>query len=198
MDEFEHFDPALFCNWAERPAYGAVALGKIEAAAIDETPRATTLLLEIKSADATPGDDLRRLLNDMTGEMREQFDYFRDLRRAAEIVGDTSVDEAQAKIARADVKAATDAMSLIIRTLEKVDALQRQLARDRDLELERNDGSDGHEAAKAKFLKLIDDKAVLLFEQWKRDSVAADIGSVGSSGAGPPGKPQGAAQDGGG
>lgn len=184
MVEFDAFDPSLFGDWTERVAYDAAGA------------QTAAVLLETKSADAPPGDDLRQLLNEMTREMRDQFDYFRELRRAADTVSEAESDEAQAKIARADVKAATDAMSLIVRTLEKVDALQRQLARDRDLDAERNAGTESHEDAKAKFLQLIDDKAVLLFEQWKRDSVAPDIGSVGSSGAGPPGKSQGAAHRG--
>lgn len=202
MDEFEHFDPALFGAWAQQPTYDAGSgLIETERAANDEALRAkaASILLEVKSADASPGDDLRRLLNDMTGEMREQFDYFRDLRRAAEIASDAEIDEAQAKIARADVKAATDAMSLIIRTLEKVDALQRQIARDRDLEAERNAGTESHENAKAKFLKLIDDKAVMLFEQWKRDGARPAEGGVGSAaGTGPPDEPASTSHCGGG
>lgn len=74
--------------------------------------------------------ELARLLADFTLEMRAQFDLFRRLRSAAEALLD-GADEAAAKLARADIKAATDAIALIIRTLEKIDSLQRQLARDR-------------------------------------------------------------------
>jgi hypothetical protein len=89
--------------------------------------------LEVKSGDAVgEGADreLARLLSDFTGEMRAQFDLFRRLRAGAEALLD-GADEAAAKLARADIKAATDAIALIIRTLEKIDSLQRQLARDR-------------------------------------------------------------------
>ena len=192
------FDPALFGLWAQRGSYD---VRSADPAADDSWPcdpehRTTGSMLEFKSAESPPGDELRRLLNEMTIEMRDQFAYFRELRRAAEKAGEADGDETQAKIARADVKAATDAMSLIIRTLEKVDGLQRQLAHDRDLEAERSAGSESHEQAKERFLKLINDRARMLYEQWKRDGAPEDTGGVGSSGAGPPGKPQRAAQGG--
>ncbi len=191
------FDPALFGLWAQHGSYEARST---EPAADDGWPCepghcANGATLEFKSAESPPGDDLRRLLNDMTIEMRDQFAYFRELRRSAETAGEADGDETQAKIARADVKAATDAMSLIIRTLEKVDGLQRQLAHDRELEAERNAGSESHEQAKERFLELINDRAQTLYEQWKRDGASADIGGS-ASGAGPPGKPERAAQGG--
>jgi non-ribosomal peptide synthetase component E (peptide arylation enzyme) len=52
------------------------------------------------------------------------------LRAGAEGLLD-GADEGLAKQARADIKAATDAIALIVRTLEKIDALLRQLERDR-------------------------------------------------------------------
>jgi hypothetical protein len=85
-------------------------------------------LIEVKAAGG--GSDFETLLDDFTREMRAQFDLFRRLRESAESLLD-GADEAQAKLARADVKAATDAIALIVRTLEKIDALSRQLARDR-------------------------------------------------------------------
>ncbi|WP_159953322.1 hypothetical protein [Rhizobium sp. 18065] len=93
--------------------------------------------LEVKSVDEPDGGahqgasrELARLLADFTLEMRAQFDLFRRLRSAADALLD-GADEAAAKLARADIKAATDAIALIIRTLEKIDSLQRQLTRDR-------------------------------------------------------------------
>ncbi|MBP1843794.1 hypothetical protein J2046_002050 [Rhizobium petrolearium] len=123
MDEFETFDPALFGLWAERPAYGDGIVMDDEILA----DRARGVLLEIKSAESAiqPAEELRRLLNDMTAEMRAQFETFRDMRRSAEKALEDG-DEAAQKLARADVKAATDAMSLIVRTFEKVDSLQRR------------------------------------------------------------------------
>jgi hypothetical protein len=111
----------------------------------------------------------------MTVEMRDQFAAFRRMRTAAELVL-AEGDEAAGKLARADVKAATDAMSLIVRTLEKVDSLQRQLARDREIEAERTADEGGYEEAKARFMQMIEDraneKAVRLYEAWKRDGPA--------------------------
>ncbi|WP_244447949.1 hypothetical protein [Neorhizobium vignae] len=170
MDEFETFDPALFGLWTEAPVYG-------DGLAMEDTALADTVrgvLLEIKSAEGafSPGEELRRLLNEMTVEMRDQFSTFRRMRTSAEAALETGDDAAQ-KLARADVKAATDAMSLIVRTLEKVDSLQRQLARDRDEAAERDADEGGYEEAKARFLKMIEERAnenaYRLFEAWKRD-----------------------------
>jgi hypothetical protein len=84
-------------------------------------------VIEVKAAGA---GDLEHLLQEFTIEMRAQFDLFRRLRAGAESLID-GADEALAKQARADIKAATDAIALIVRTLEKIDALLRQLERDR-------------------------------------------------------------------
>ncbi|CAN7223762.1 hypothetical protein [Neorhizobium sp. LjRoot104] len=170
MDEFETFDPALFGLWAEAPVYGdTVAMD--DSALVDAV---RGVLLEIKSAEDafSPGEELRRLLNEMTVEMRDQFSTFRRMRTSAEAALENGDDAAQ-KLARADVKAATDAMSLIVRTLEKVDSLQRQLARDRDEAAERDADESGYEEAKARFMKMIEDRAnenaYRLYEAWKRD-----------------------------
>jgi phage shock protein A len=84
-------------------------------------------VIEVKAAGA---GDLVTLLNEFTTEMRDQFELFRRLRAGAESLLD-GADEALAKQARADIKAATDAIALIVRTLEKIDALLRQMERDR-------------------------------------------------------------------
>ncbi len=84
-------------------------------------------VIEVKAAGA---GDLVTLLNEFTAEMRAQFDLFRRLRAGAESLID-GADEGLAKLARADIKAATDAIALIVRTLEKIDALLRQMERDR-------------------------------------------------------------------
>ena len=84
-------------------------------------------VIEVKAAGS---GDLVVLLNEFTSEMWAQFDLFRRLRAGAESLID-GADEALAKQARADIKAATDAIALIVRTLEKIDALLRQLERDR-------------------------------------------------------------------
>jgi hypothetical protein len=167
LDEFDRFDPGIFGIWRTAAVYdGGVAM---EDEALAEQVLA---VLEVKSADAiaSPGEQLRQILNEMTVEMRAQFVTFRLMREsAAKALSDG--DEAAQKLARADVKAATDAMSLIVRTLEKVDSLQRQLARDREIEAERAADEGGYEEAKARFVQMIEDraneKALRLYDEWK-------------------------------
>lgn len=115
--------------------------------------------LEVKSGDGlSPLDRLAALLDDLTTEMRRQFELFRKLRATAEKLID-GADEAAAKAARADAKAATDAIALIVRTLEKIDSLQRQLARDReDAALASGEGED-EDAITAELLRIIETQA---------------------------------------
>ena len=114
------FDPALAGGWPSGGAagYRADVCGLVEA-----------VMLETKS-EPPPGEALRMLLNEMTDELKAQFGVFQKIRVEAErrLDGD---DEGEIKLAKADVKSATDALSLIVRTIEKVDGLQRTLADDR-------------------------------------------------------------------
>lgn len=121
--------------------------------------RAEATVLELKSAEAgSPVDRLTELLDDLTQEMRDQFELFRRLRTSAEGMID-GADEAAAKAARADVKAATDAIALIVRTLEKIDSLKRQLARDReDAALASGEGED-EEEIRQELLRIIEVRA---------------------------------------
>ncbi len=139
-------DLSLYREWPLRPVY------------------VSFITLETKSLppdDATGTnhgpDELWHLLNEMTAEMRAQFQFFRCLREGAGAALDEAVDDAAGKGARADVKAATDAMSLIVRTLEKIDTLQRQLARDREAAAEDAAGAQDYEDAVAFFQRRIDD-----------------------------------------
>jgi hypothetical protein len=188
MEDLDRFDPSLFGAWEAGCSYrGALASPDehpMDAAVADDI---RLVLLEIKSATepVSPAEELRRLLNEMTLEMRAQFATFRDLREGAgRALADG--DEAAQKLARADVKAATDAMSLIVRTLEKVDSLQRQLARDRDAEAERSADQGGYEEAKARFIRMIEDRAneraAELYETWKSTGPPGFDGDL-SSGA---------------
>lgn len=116
MDDVVGFDPALAGPWP----VGRVAVyepgleGEVRAA-----------VLETKS-EPSPIAEMQRLLNDMTTELRGQFDMFQKIRMRAEQAIDG--DEAEAKAARADAKSAVDALALIARTIEKIDGLQRGLA----------------------------------------------------------------------
>ena len=168
------FDPVFadlspFGCWDAAPCYGGGLPG------VDPlVEEARLAVLEMKSADPPPisaAEELRHLLNEMTTEMRGLFTTFRDLRLAAETLIESG-DDTAGKLARADIKAATDAMSLIVRTLEKIDSLQRQLARDREDEAERAAEANGYGAAKQRFIQMIrdraDEKARRLYEEWKR------------------------------
>jgi hypothetical protein len=178
MDEFETFDPALFGLWTEAPVYGDAVV--MDDSVLSDAVRG--VLLEIKSAESaiSPGEELRRLLNEMTVEMRDQFSTFRRMRTSAEAAL-TDGDEAAQKLARADVKAATDGMSLIVRTLEKVDSLQRQLARDRDEAAERDADEGGYEEAVREVEELIERRAQERFEKRCLEA-GIDIGEPGSAG----------------
>ncbi|CDZ30651.1 hypothetical protein [Neorhizobium galegae] len=185
MDEFETFDPALFGLWTETPAYGDGLV--MDDAVLADAVRG--VLLETKSVEGafSPGEELRRLLNEMTIEMRDQFSTFRRMRTSAEAALEGGDDAAQ-KLARADVKAATDAMSLIVRTLEKVDSLQRQLARDRDEAADRAADEGGYEEAVREVEELIERRAQ---ERFEKRCLAAGIeigepGGAGGNGAVPP------------
>lgn len=151
----------------------------------DARREADRLLLELKSADAAAGaEEQRALLAEMMREMRAQFIAFRDIRaRAAELCDEG--DDAAQKLARADLKAAADAMKLIVGTLEKVDSLQRQLVRDREAEEERQAEEGGYREALHEVQKLIEDRASELFEEWKC-AERAGHGEGGAAGAGQP------------
>lgn len=166
----DHFDISLYGCWPLPPLDPACDRRVLIEALDAET-------LEIKAADlAALSDHYAGLLNELTREMAAQFEQFRLLREGAAALMEGS-DEAAAKLARADLKAATEAMSVIVRTLEKIDALQRQLARDREAQAESAEASESFDAAEARLLTLIDTqaevKARLLFERWQAEQLAA-------------------------
>jgi hypothetical protein len=90
------------------------------------------LLLDTKAA--SPGDpflDMQAMLLEMTKELRERFQRFQSQKVLAERDADAAEDEAARKLAQTDAKAAIEAVSLIVRTLEKIDSLQRTLITER-------------------------------------------------------------------
>lgn len=175
MDE-SGFTSGLFGLWPDRPVYGV------------PLPEEQVLSPEIKAAGLPDEGELRLLLNDMTQEMRGQFDAFRTLREASSPLMVGEAEEAAGKLARADLKAAADAMSLIVRTLEKIDTLQRQMARDRRDAEDRNAEPQGYDDAKRHFLDLIErraqERARLLFADWLRDGAGASAGAGAGAGLG--------------
>ncbi|MBN7807236.1 hypothetical protein JZX86_17930 [Agrobacterium rosae] len=133
--------------------------------------------LELKSAPPDKAsDELWRLMNEMTAEMREQFRFFRQLREGAGAALEGDADDVAGKGARADVKAATDAMSLIVRTLEKIDTLQRQLARDREVAAESEAETQDYEEAVAFFQRRMDE---LVEQKLRARLVAAGLSPEG-------------------
>lgn len=144
----EGFVAELCGFWPERRVYSGAQSAETSGGWSDERVRdaVAACRLETKS-EVLPGDELLVMLNQMTGEMREQFAAFVELRKGAEIAAGDG-DEAAGKLARADLKAAVDAMGLIVRTLEKIDQLQRQLARDREIEMESREQAEGYAAAR--------------------------------------------------
>ncbi|MBB4065737.1 hypothetical protein [Gellertiella hungarica] len=63
-------------------------------------------------------------------ELDQQFQLFTMARSHAERLMRPDLPEAEQKLLRADMKAAVDALSVIVRTLEKVDEMERRLARE--------------------------------------------------------------------
>jgi chromosome segregation ATPase len=123
------FDPALFGLWSKAPVYDGLAAGGREAALMELAGR---VILDMK-AHATSLDDLQDMLNGMTKELREQMQQFQRLRDLARQREEAAGDEVDRKLVQADAKASIEAMSLIVRTLEKIDSLQRTIAHDRQL-----------------------------------------------------------------
>ncbi len=171
--DFQNFDMSLFGTWGEDGSLVDAARG---------------VVLEVKSVEARQAEvqaasDMRPILNEATCELKRQFETFRDLRASAETML-VDGDEAAQKLARADIKAAIDAMSLIVRTLEKIDTLQRQFARDRQAEAERVADEGGYREALLEVDRLIDERAE---ERYRERCLAAGLD---------PDEPGGAAGDG--
>ncbi|MBA4774899.1 hypothetical protein ACQZ48_06495 [Agrobacterium sp. 22-209-1] len=160
MTNAHNCDPALYGAWPDRPAYA-------DEAAPETKSRADRLVAE----DAARNGSLRQLLNELTEEMRDQVCLYRNLRQSGEAGLLPDADDTEGKQARADVKVATDQLSLIVRTLERIDALQRVLAEERQALMgeDENDTQD-YEAAVAHFLNRIDELA----EQKCRAKMEAD------------------------
>ena len=89
-------------------------------------------LLDLKAeGPLDPFLDMQAMLLEMTKELRERFQRFQSQRGQAERDADDAGDEATRKVAQTDAKAAIEAVSLIVRTLEKIDSLQRTLIAER-------------------------------------------------------------------
>lgn len=167
-------DTALFGVSASKAPYDGFARsehweeGCIESAAV---------CLDVKAqADGDPLDDMQAMLSEMTKELRERFQRFQSQRRTAEQAGEAAEDEADRKLAQADAKAAIEAVSLIVRTLEKIDSLQRTLLSERRDAEERGGEVADYDAVAAEFDRRVKAKADAYFEQWKADHERSGTG----------------------
>lgn len=175
-------DPGLFGLWPKTALYDGFAK-QSDDLKIEFGAEIGRIVLETKSdpdgaEDGEP--DLHDLLNQLTRELAGQFRTFRTMRAEAEKLLSSSDDDAAIKAAKADIKAAADSMSVMVRTLEKIDALQRSLAHDRALATETSPDAAGYDDAKRGLLAFIDaraeERARILFDSWKAEALAdADV-----------------------
>lgn len=133
------------------------------------------LVLDTKAlAPLDPFLDMQAMLLEMTKELRERFQRFQSQKVLAERDADAAEDEAFRKLAQTDAKAAIEAVSLIVRTLEKIDSLQRTLINER-AEVEAADGEPEDEAAlAAEFERLVEVRVKgrldAAKEEWTRET----------------------------
>lgn len=133
------------------------------------------LVLDTKAAaPLDPFLDMQAMLLEMTKELRERFQRFQSQRVFAERDADAAEDEASRKLAQTDAKAAIEAVSLIVRTLEKIDSLQRTLINERvEAEAALGEPDDG-DALAAEFDRLVEervkDRLNAAREEWMRES----------------------------
>jgi len=124
MDEGLAVDLRLFGVTPEAVYDGAGAATALSGAAAP--------LLDTKAAaPCDPFLDMQAMLLEMTKELRERFQRFQSQKALAERDAGAAEDEATRKLAQTDAKAAIEAVSLIVRTLEKIDSLQRTLIAER-------------------------------------------------------------------
>ncbi|MDB5551398.1 MAG: hypothetical protein JWL86_1382 [Rhizobium sp.] len=171
MSDADNFDPALAGAWP-------VGRGSVYRPDIAEA--VDGLLLETKS-EPTSTEALQSLLNEMQEELKAQFDVFKQIRVDAQArLGGT--DEGEIKLAKADVKSASDALSLIVRTIEKVDGLQRTLAEDRMRAEEESFDDDAYQALLADIERKINERV----DERARMRLG-DGAEAAGAGTGPPG-----------
>jgi len=136
-----------------------------------------------------PGDaflDMQAMLLEMTKELRERFQRFQSQKVLAERDADEAGDEAARKLAQTDAKAAIEAVSLIVRTLEKIDSLQRTLIAGRT-EAEAG-GEDDEAALIEEFDRLVEERVKERMHAAKRDWMR-EAGACGDAAAAMEGGP---------
>ncbi|KQY19761.1 hypothetical protein ASD31_04985 [Rhizobium sp. Root482] len=149
------FDPALFGLWPKAAVYGERSSD--EDGALEDMAR--RVILDTKAEVFSPLDSLQDMLNEMTRELREQMQQFQRLRKAAEEKMALVEEEIDRKAIQADAKASIEAMSVIVRTLEKIDGLQRTIAHDRQVLAEQDFDEVAYEKLQAEFNDRIESRA---------------------------------------
>jgi hypothetical protein len=163
------FDPELFGTWPKAPAYDGL---RLRDHAADEALEAVAdrLILDTKAeARGTSLDELQDMLNTMTKELREQMQQFQRLRRIADETATEGGEELDRKAVQADAKASIEAMSVIVRTLEKIDALQRTIAHDRQLLTDSDFDEAGYKAYAARIEAKIEIRARQIADRRERE-----------------------------
>jgi hypothetical protein len=171
------FDPELFGLWPKAPVYGGVWPPEADAALEDIARR---VILETKAEAVSPLDDLQDMLNGMTRELREQMQQFQRLRRLSDDKAEAAGEEIDRKLIQAEAKASIEAMSVIVRTLEKIDSLQRTIAHDRQLAADTAFDDEKYSAFAAEIDGRIERRANEIAAGWRR---AEDAQASGANGA---------------
>ena len=171
------FDPELFGLWPRAPVYGGELVYEEDAALEDIARR---VILETKAEAVSPLDDLQDMLNGMTKELREQMQQLQRLRIFAAEKAEIAGDEIDRKLIQADAKASIESISLIARTLEKIDSLQRTIAHDRQLAADTAFDDEKYSAFAAEMDDRIERRANAIAAGWRR---AEDARASGANGA---------------
>ena len=171
------FDPGLFGLWPKAPVYGGVWPHETDDALEDVARR---VILETKAEAVSPLDDLQDILNGMTKELREQMQQFQRLRRLSDDKAEAAGEEIDRKLIQAEAKASIEAMSVIVRTLEKIDSLQRTIAHDRQAAADTTFDDEKYSAFAAEIDGRIERRANEIAAGWRR---AEDAQASGANGA---------------
>jgi hypothetical protein len=188
------FDPELFGLWPKAPVYDGLRPGEVDAELQDVARR---VILDTKAEAVSPLDDLQDMLNGMTKELREQMQQFQRLRRIADEKADAAGEEIDRKLIQADAKASIEAMSVIVRTLEKIDSLQRTIAHDRQVAAETAFDEESYNAFVAEIDQRVERRAKELAAKYIADAggsdgaIGRDFGDGGATGDNTPGAPRG-------
>lgn len=153
MDAALTVDLALFGISPEPAVYDGLAERRADLEA-----RAAPVLDIKAERPLDPFLDMQAMLFEMTKELRERFQRFQSQKALAERDADIAADDAARKLAQTDAKAAIEAVSLIVRTLEKIDSLQRTLLNARAEADAAADGAEDEAALAAEFDRLVEDR----------------------------------------